>query len=346
MNVSDRIEDIINEVEDHTYLYIDTDEFIASINGKVHIDSAKSLPADGSIEDAFYDMFGINPSTSKKLRTLYPDLLNDMISKVANRKGINEIKVLTNNHFILEIVPTDDLSVLHPQFIKTVVRELEDYFDIEGIVLDSVSNKILYMLVLQRTREDQDFRLGYLIINDEVRGTFARIAVLYKGILVAIPPKYGRYSAGKYMKTSDSYLQAIEMMMLRMKEDAIGDRFTSILGSCHMVFSDDTLLTCEEYTRLLEYLSISFLSNGKDFDIDDYRVRDELSEKYGVDIDEVFKKYLWRCTAETDYTLRGLIERVSKLVDTGLYYDPVLMIDSGHLIFSERLLNEVAKLKG
>lgn len=342
-----RNDSILESLGDHKYLSASLEEFVDSLD----TGSYSGREIQDRVKDNFYSLCRIAPSTSRYLRETHLETLNEMSFKIAQRENISQIHLLSDEKTIIDILPNPNSPTIHDVFFKTVERELEDYFDILEVSIDPLSPNVVYVVALEKSKRDGDFKLGYLIINDEVYGASGRIIVLYKNTFVVLPAKHGTYSSGRYLKTSDSSVQALEMMLLRMREESLGDRFSDTIGLCHIVFSDDTKITCEEYNRIVNNAFISLASRGMagDIDFSELSLTDQMVEKYGEVVESLIGKYLWRCTAVSDYTLTDVLSKLSdalKEISNELYIDPSLMTELGNTIFSERLLKEIALLKG
>lgn len=333
----------------HKYATLSIEEFVGTLPDSKY----DNKDIEESVKDSFYSLCKISPPTSRYLRETYLDLINEMSLKIASREEISLIHLLTNDTHVTDLVPSRDHVLTHREFLDISERELEDYFLLSEVVLDPLYPSRLHLLVLQLVSgtEGSNLRLGYIITNDEVHGVSARIVVKTGRVLLTLPAKHGTYSTGRYMKGASDIREALSILYLRIREESIGDKFDDITGLCHIVLSDDTKMTCEEYSKILNNFIVSLSAVGitDQVDFKDLSIVSQMVQKYGTEVEELMTKYLWRCTAVSDNTLGDLLDKISRVYEKTspdeVVLDPHFMSEVGSVIFSERLLKEIASEK-
>lgn len=351
-----------NDLKDNKrYLKVSLIEHSEILNGVLSIEGDQLYEISEDVIDNICKQSGISNSINKILRMKGSDTWkNTVVSLYQHYYPEGTLTFLLDDNIIDHVSFKSYQPMLNKEFLEKTSKffaDYEDVVDIEQYDYDE-HNTVSDVLIFHKERyeyNNESYRFGILISNDELTSVSCTYAVEYKGIIFYLPSKFCGLSSARYLRTSSNSIEAYELLLLRIVSEMSSDKWFYLIPEISSNISNckGILLTYEEYRKALRLLTrTAILSDMTEGDIKS--ITEEFEEAY-QDFDHNYpsledKKncYIWRCSAVGEATIYTLIESIQRVASDFQYY-PESQKDIrqtiGDFIMLNKISTELAKKK-
>lgn len=276
---------------------------------------------------------GLSYNFYLKLASLDRETAHHVISLRAKQEKCEDILLLIDEETkscVNYSLDTERPPILNSNFFEIVMSLLETTKEVS--VSESYYHKddpISYFILKRNQTMDiiekytnksevsNPYELGIVLINDERYYTYTRIVLYENGQPLYLPASYYNSSTSRYVKSTSSTRDALEVLTLKVIDDLRGDNLYNKLYEFHFKYraAKQVIVSYEEYSSVLKALrkipSVieepsyidSFIALGEQFD-----------HKY-AQIEDQKSSYLWRCTAMSMLTLESMVNKVADILN-------------------------------
>lgn len=261
------------------------------------------------------------------LVSINKDTATSLVNSMSSRSNHPEVILLLEDNSKSVIGYTLDMDrepILNDEFISHINRIITssdaiEIGEIQYTEMDTTASVFIKKndpIIIEEKYEGKDpilnpYKIGVLMINDELGTVSCRLAVYIHDQLIYLPASTYSLSTSRYKRSTSSSAEALDVLILRVIDDLRDYALEPKINDMHLRYryNKNVVVSYEEYNTILNTMkkipSIiednSFLSPLVDM-YNDY-------ERRYMNLTDKKSSYIWRCTALGDITMDMLLSK-------------------------------------
>lgn len=307
------------------------------------------------VKDNISRIVGVSPSLKKGLYSIDPTLWYDVISKLYKYYYNENLTLLVHDTTVVGVTTSSVIPTLNREFVDATIEYIDTLPDVDiediNINKDDLTSSIIVTYNKKYDSTIGEYKIGMYLYNDELNGVSANLLTkLDNGTVIVLPSKFYSSSSNRYVKNSNSSLEAYRLLLIKVCDDMVNnlldERSKFITNKLDGLASIP--ITLEEYRNIRTSLNNSAYNS----DIDESEVQSIISELDTLnDFETLYdltkeQQYIFRCTAVSDKNLLDYTNVLSNILTNHVFYtEPsrALMMLLGELVFNPRLSSLIAR---